>query len=340
MRGVTATEGWFRQRAIPLWLRPAIGAVPLGLMALVWPQVLGSGHGGIELDLHVALALPFMIGLVLAKIAASAVSIGAGFRGGLFSTSLFIGSLMGGAIAMLVDRLIPSAVLDPLAYSLVGMGTVGTAIVGAPTAMILLVLETTGDFSATVGVMVGVVAASISVRHWFGYSFATWRFHLRGLKIRSPEDIGWLDDIKVGRLMRGDPKTVPVEMTVQALRRAYPLGSTKQVFATRNGQLAGMIDLSEVHGPDFEGDPEVLTAEGLVHETPSLLPGDGVRQALARFGESRLEVLPVVDDPDDRQVIGYVTEAYALRRYTQELERRRGEGSDSPLFAGSVAAKN
>jgi CIC family chloride channel protein len=155
MRGVTATESWFRRRAIPLWFRPAIGALPIGALALIWPQVLGSGHGGIELDLHVALALPFMTGLVLAKIAASAVSIGCGFRGGLFSSALFIGSLMGGAIAMLADRLIPVALLDPLAYSLVGMGTVGAAIVGAPTAMILLVLETTGDFSATVGVTVG-----------------------------------------------------------------------------------------------------------------------------------------------------------------------------------------
>ena len=337
MRGVTATEGWFRRRAIPLWLRPAIGAVPVGLVALVWPQVLGSGHGGIELDLHVALALPFMIGLVLAKIAASAISIGAGFRGGLFSSALFIGSLMGGAIAMLIDRLIPSALLDPLAYSLVGMGTVGAAIVGAPTAMILLVLETTGDFSATVGVMVGVVAASVATRHWFGYSFATWRFHLRGLKIRSPEDVGWFDEIKVGRLMRGDPKIVPVEITIAALRRAYPLGSTKQVFAADHGKLAGMIDLSEVHGPDIEGDPATTTAAGLVHQAPFLLPGDGVRQALARFSEARLETLPVVGDPDGLEIVGYLTEAYALRRYTQELERRRGEaGGGSSLFSAAT----
>jgi chloride channel protein, CIC family len=337
MRGVTATEGWFRRRAIPLWLRPAIGAIPVGLVALVWPQVLGSGHGGIELDLHVALALPFMIGLVLAKIVASAISIGAGFRGGLFSSALFIGSLMGGVIAMLIDRLIPSALLDPLAYSLVGMGTVGAAIVGAPTAMILLVLESTGDFSATVGVMVGVVAASVAVRHWFGYSFATWRFHLRGLKIRSPEDVGWFADIKVGRLMRGDPKTVPAGITLAALRRAYPLGSTKQVFAIADGKLAGMIDLSVVHGPDIEGDPDVLTAEGLVHQTPFLLPGDDVRQALARFSEARLETLPVVDAPDGLQIIGYLTEAYALRRYTQELERRRGEaGGGSSLFSAAT----
>ena len=337
MRGVTATEGWFRRRAIPIWARPAIGAVPLAVLALVWPQVLGSGHGGIELDLHADLALPFMIGLVLAKIAASAISIGAGFRGGLFSTSLFIGSLLGGAIAMLVDRVVPRALLDPLAYSLVGMGTLGAAIVGAPTAMILLVLEATGDFSATVGTMIGVVAASVAVRHWFGYSFATWRFHVRGLKITSPEDVGWLDEIKVGRLMRGDPKLVPVEITLAALRKAYPLGSTRQVFAARDGKLAGLIDLSEVHGPDIEGDPEMLTAEGLVHEVPYLLPADGMRRALALFADARLETLPVVDGPDSRQLVGYLTEAYVLRRYTQELERRRSESlGASPLFSAAA----
>ncbi|GGF17203.1 chloride channel protein [Aliidongia dinghuensis] len=336
MRGATATEGWLRQHVPPAWLRPGIGAIPVGLLALVWPQVLGSGRGGIELDLHTALPLPFLIGLVLAKIAASAISIGAGFRGGLFSSALFIGSLMGGAIAMLIDRLVPAAVLDPLAYSLVGMGTVAAAIVGAPTAMILLVLEATGDFAATVGAMVGVVAASIAVRHWFGYSFATWRFHTRGLKIRSPEDVAWFDEIKVGRLMRSDPKTVPVDITIAALRRAYPLGSTKQVFAIEDGKLAGMIDLSEAYGPDLEGDPAVLTARGLVHDAPFLLPTDGLRQALAAFGESRLETLPVVNDRNARQTVGYLTEAYALRRYAQELERRRGESDGgSSLFGGT-----
>jgi CIC family chloride channel protein len=181
------------------------------------------------------------------------------------------------------------------------------------------------------------VATSVAVRHWFGYSFATWRFHLRGLKIRSPEDVSWADEIKVGRMMRGDPKTVPVEITLAALRRAYPLGSTKQVFAVRDGRLAGMIDLSEVHGPDIEGDPAIIAARTLVHEVPILLPGDDVRSALARFSEARLETLPVVDDPDELQILGYLTEAYALRRYTQELERRRGEaGGGSGLFSAVV----
>ena len=95
----------------------------------------------------------------------------------------------------MLTQLEPHLAADPLIYALVGMGAVAAAIVGAPMTMIMLVLETTGDFSATIGVMVGVVTAAIAVRHWFGYSFATWRFHLRGLAIRSPEDVGWINEL-------------------------------------------------------------------------------------------------------------------------------------------------
>jgi CIC family chloride channel protein len=340
MHGVTMTEQWFRRRATPYWLRPSIGGVAVGAVALVFPQVLGSGHGGIVASLHIGYALPYLTGLVAAKIIASAVSIGAGFRGGLFSSSLFLGSLFGSAIALILGQALPALGLDPLAYTLVGMGTVAAGIVGAPVTMILLVLEGTGDFSATIGVMVGVITTTLAVRHWFGYSFATWRFHLRGLKIRSPEDVGWLDDLKVGRLMRSDLKAIPVGMSVSVLRQAFPIGSTKQVFAVDGQRLAGVVDLAELHDPDFSGDPETLTAGDLVHAASLfLLPSEDVRTALTKFGEAQVETLPVVDDPAGMRVIGYLTEAYALRRYNQELERRRAEADGEPsLYSSAVGS--
>src|SRR5258708_40336848 len=111
---------------------------------------------------------------------------------------------------------------DPTAYSLVCMGAVAAAIVGAPVTMILLVLESTADFRAATGVMVGVVVASVAVRHWFGYSFATWRFHLRGMRIRSPHDIGWIEDLTVRTLMRRDVHVVPAALPLEALRERFP----------------------------------------------------------------------------------------------------------------------
>jgi CIC family chloride channel protein len=266
--------------------------------------------------------------LIVAKIVASAVSIGSGFRGGLFSTSLFLGSLFGSFVGESPARLGLNLGADPLIYTLVGMGAVAAAIVGAPMTMIMIVLETTGDFAATIGVMVGVVTAAIAVRHWFGYSFATWRFHLRGLTIRSPEDVGWINELRVGPMMRRDPAVIAAELPVDELRRRFPAGSIKQVFVVdERGRLSGIVDPAEASDP--ESTEAVRTVGALVSKpAPFLLPGDVLRTALDRFSQAAQETLPVVDNSEDRRIIGYLSEAYALRRYAHELERHRGGRQD------------
>jgi chloride channel protein, CIC family len=328
MKGVTSTEALFRSLAVPRWCRPALGGLLVGAIALPFPQILGSGHGGIMRVLHSGFDLPFLAGLLVAKIVASAVSIGSGFRGGLFSTSLFLGSLFGSFIGEMLARVGPYPGADPLIFTLVGMGSVAAAIVGAPMTMIMIVLETTGDFAATIGVMVGVVTAAIAVRHWFGYSFATWRFHLRGLPIRSPEDVGWINELLVGPMMRRDPSVIASELPLDELRRRFPAGSTKQVFVVDDhGGLCGMIDPAGVSAPDGGSAPK--TVKDAVSEIASfLLPGDDLRTALDRFSRAAQETLPVIDNPEDRRVIGYLSEAYALRRYAHELERHRGTRQD------------
>jgi CIC family chloride channel protein len=345
MKGVTSTEALFRSLAVPRWARPAIGGLLIGAMALAFPQILGGGHGGIMHALNSGFDLPFLAGLIVAKIVASAVSIGSGFRGGLFSTSLFLGSLFGSFIGLLLAKLVPYFEPDPLVYALVGMGSVAAAIVGGPMTMIMIVLETTGDFNATIGVMVGVVTAAIGVRHWFGYSFATWRFHLRGLAIRSPEDVGWINELLVGPMMRRDPAVIAAELPVEELRRRFPPGSTRLVSVLNDrGGLCGVVDPVE---SGTEASPEANRTVGDIASEPAafLLPSDNLRTALDRFSKAAQETIPVIDNPRDRRVIGYLSEAYALRRYAHELERLRGSRPDdagifSPENATSEESQN
>ena len=338
MKGVTATETLFRVRAVPRWLRPALGGLILGLVALPFPQVLGSGHGGILAQLHSpGVGLAFLAGALAAKVIGSAVSIGSGFRGGMFSSSLYLGSLFGSLVGGLLAHFEAGIAADPLVYTLVGMGSVAAAIVGAPVTMIMLVLETTGDFSATMAVMVGVVTASFAVRHWFGYSFATWRFHLRGLKIRSPEDVGWINELLIGPMMRRDPAVIAAALPVDELRRRFPAGSVKQVFVVDgDGRLCGSVDPL---GTDDGG--ETKTIGDLVSEPAAfLLPGDDLRTALDRFSQAAQEMLPVIDNPENRRIIGYVSEAYALRRYAHELEAHRGaRQDDAGIFSPAANAE-
>lgn len=327
MQGVTFIEAWIRRLAIPAWLRPALGGLVLGTMALYQPEVLGSGHGGIIQTMSDNRSILMLLSLLVAKLIASMVSIGSGFRGGMFSSSLFLGSLFGSAFGALATLGVPFLTDDRTIYVLAGMGAVAAAVVGAPVTMILLVLEATADFSATIGVTVAVIIASFTVRHWFGYSFATWRFHVRGVPVRGAYDVGWLQDLTVGRVMRRDAITVPMDITLRQLRSMVPIGGAKYVFVLNEGGFyAGIVDMNEANGSDLDARSDELRAGDLARDAAyHLEPGQPVRLALDLFVAADAEVLAVLSGSADRRLLGYLTEAYALRRYNRELEQRRRE---------------
>jgi chloride channel protein, CIC family len=324
MQAVTWAERAMKWLPLPAWLHPALGGVLLSAIALYVPQVLGSGHGAIQFHFDHNGALKVLAVILLAKLVASAISIGSGFRGGMFSSSLLLGVLFGAVFADLSALLVPRLAVHHAALMMVGMGSVAAAVIGAPLTMVFLVLEGTGDFPMTVGVMVGVVIASTIVRLTFGYSFSTWRFHQRGLGIRSPHDIGWLSELSVAKLMRADPKIVAAGITVAELRAKYPLGGAKRLFVVGpSGDYLGALDVAALHEKSLDASISQIAGTLARDGDVFLLPGQNVRQALQRFEEALCESLPVLASPQTRSIVGYMTEAYALRRYSQELERRR-----------------
>lgn len=325
MQAVTWTERAMRASKLPNWLRPAMGGALLSGLALYAPQVLGSGHGAVQFHFDVRSTLPALAILLVMKLLASAVSVGSGFRGGLFSSSLFLGTLLGALFAQIAAYFSPALASEHNVFMLAGMGAVAAGIIGAPLTMTFLVLEATGDFQVTIAVVIAVTIASTIVRILFGYSFATWRFHLRGLSIRGAHDIGWISDLTAGRLMRSDAKTVPENLALAALRASYPAGSTKRLYVVDGtGHYIGTIDTTDLHDSEIDDALDGAVAGDLA-EAPEqfLLPGENIRSALARFEALQVETLPVLLSRGQRTVVGYLTEAYALKRYSAELERMR-----------------
>ena len=90
--------------------------------------------------------------------------------------------------------------------------------------MTFLALEITSDFPITALVLAAAISSSVCVRITFGYSFATWRFHLRGESIRSAHYIGWVRNLTVDKLMRPDVKKASVHLSLKQFREAFPLG--------------------------------------------------------------------------------------------------------------------
>ncbi len=95
-----------------------------------------------------------------------------------------------------------------------------------------------------------------------------------------------------------------------------------------------MILTADAHNPDLDDKLATMTAGDLRQGANQfLLPQQNVRAALDLFLTAELEALPVVASATDHSLLGFVTEAYALRRYSQELERARaGDLRDNTLF--------
>ncbi len=323
MRAVTLTENLFRRSGMPAWARPAVGGLMVALLALISPQVLSSGHAALHVGLDAPYGMQQLALLIVLKSLASAISLGSGFRGGLFFASLFLGALVGklfaAAFAMIaVTQAVPTVVL-----ALVGMSALAVAIVGGPLTMTFLALESTGSFPLTVAVIAASVISALTVRRTFGYSFATWRFHLRGEAIRSAVDIGWMRNLTVARMMRREVRTIRSDTTLAAFRRDVPLGATARVVAVdAAGRYAGLVQVADAHAPE-QGGP---TIEPLLrHVDDVLLPQMTIKDAVALFEEAEADALAVVDSRESLRVIGLLTEQHALRRYSEELERRRRE---------------
>jgi len=190
-------------------------------------------------------------------------------------------------------------------------------------------LELTGDFTITTLVLAAVIASSVTVRKLFGYSFAIWRFHLRGENIRGAHDVGWVRDLTVEKLMRHDVKTIGSDASLAAFRREFPLGSAQRVIIVDDAnRYVGIILVPEAHTAAIEEVDQSAPLQGMLrHQSDFLLPRMNILEATTFFEQTESEALAVVDGPNTRKVLGLLTESHTLRRYSEELDLRLREVS-------------
>jgi CIC family chloride channel protein len=324
MRGVALCEALLAKTGLWTPLRPALGGLAVGLLALLTPQVMSSGHGALHFSSIVSMPLQIIAGVFILKAIASVISLGSGFRGGLFFATLFMGALGGRLFAAGVDLVWPGLALDPNVYAIIGMSALSASVIGGPLTMSFIALESTGNLWLTTIVLVAVMISTQITRELFGYSFATWRLHLRGETIRSAADVGWIRDLTVRRLMRPDLATVDVGIGIEEFREKFPLGSKNQVVAVdAAGCYVGLALVAEAHATDIEA------ASGLVdilhHRDVVLHPVMNIQEAIAVFDAAEAESLAVVEAGGEHRPIGILTEAHAMRRYAEESDRRRRE---------------
>jgi len=337
MWAATAFESLLRQAAIPAWLRPAAGGLLIAGLGYLYPQVLGTGHEAMAATLGDNVPADLVVALLAAKALASAISIGSGFRGGLFSASLLLGGLLGTAYWNLCFHFFPTLIAVHSAYAVVGVGAVAAAIVGAPLTMILLVFEITSDYTMTLGVAVAAMIATVITRRWFGYSFSTWRFHLRGLGLKGAYDVSRMYELTVRRVLDRDMLRVPASAKLEDLVREFSRQRQFLAFVHKeDGTFVGVVDSQSARAKIAE--PEAasdLTAAGLAQPQARLLtPDDRLSTALTIMDEMDFDTAAVVMSPTDPRLVGCVHKAHLLRCLVEEADlMRREELGAVGLFA-------
>ncbi|WP_417813335.1 chloride channel protein [Thalassospira alkalitolerans] len=337
-RGIPVVQNVARAAKIPIWLRPAVGGLVIGVVALEFPQIVGVGYGAMNDALYAAYGWSLLVQLLIVKAAMVTICFGLGYAGGMFSPALFLGAMLGGAFGVAATAVFPDLSSGYGAYTLVGMGAVAAAMLGAPISTTLIIFELSGDYELTIAVMVASVLASIIMDQFQGGSFFTWQLKCRGLTTRWGREVNLLRMMKVADIMKREYEVVGLNEGLPAIQEKLVNAPYSELFVVdEDGRLHGTITLADLRHAAFDREPgdEITAGHVARSKPPVLLRTDSIEKAVRLMEQTGEEHLPVIDDDERRLMVGFVHEKDAMMAYNNALLELQSEdhgGAPPKLF--------
>jgi CIC family chloride channel protein len=338
-RSVYSMEDLWERWTIPPWLKPAVGGLLLGLVALLYgrssllsfdvvPQVYGVGYATIDAALNGTMLLPAMLLLLALKILSTSLTLGSGGSGGVFAPSLFVGALLGGSVGLTAEMLFPGLPGPHGAYALVGMGAVFAGATHAVMTAIIIIFEMTGDYKIILPLMLAVVTATLLTR-WtmFGETIYTLKLSRRGVRLQQGRDVDVLQRVRVEDVMTRLLVNMRPEDSLDELKRVFL--RTNRVALTvvdEDDRLVGIVSLSDLR-PVTEAEQVEGKCVGdiMTRSVITAYPDETLDRVLRRMGPGDLSRLPVVLRDDRSRLVGVLrrndlVRAYNLARTEADLE--------------------
>ncbi|WP_436637772.1 chloride channel protein [Microbaculum sp. FT89] len=200
--GLIGTDWLARRTPMPLVLRPVVGGLAVGAIGLAFPEILGVGYEATDLALRHQLPLTIMLSLIVVKTAATAITLASRFGGGIFSPSLYLGAMTGGAFGLIAASAFPDMASSHGLYAILGMGAVAGAVLGAPISTTLIVFELTGGYALSIALLLTVSIANGFNRAIHGRSYFQWQLESRGLFLTEGAHRRIVRNVRVSDFMR------------------------------------------------------------------------------------------------------------------------------------------
>lgn len=319
----------FRPLRISNCFKPALGGLVVGLIALVFPPVLGMGYGWIQQAIEGSLALRFMLALGLAKILVTSLTIGSGGSGGVFAPSIVIGGLLGGAFGQICAHFFPDIVTQPTAFVLVGMAGFFAGAAKVPIAALIMVSEMTIGYALLVPIMLVVAITYLAISSRF-----TIYEKQVAARVDSPAHQGdfvvdVLEMMKVSDIIDRKEKIplIPATMhlddilklVTETKRSSFPV-------VEQEGKLLGIISLDDIRGVFLEEDlgTLVIAKDIAVMNIDVIHPHDDLNVALKKIIAANYDELPVVDDVEEGKIIGMLARRDLILAYNEQMKKRSG----------------
>lgn len=322
---------------VPLWIKPAAGGLAVGAIAVEFPHVLGVGYEATDAALNELLPLWLLLMLIPLKTAATAITIGCRFGGGVFTPSLCIGAMTGGAFGLIAAGVFPDLAASHGAYAIVGMSAVAAATLGAPISTILIVFELTGDYQITIAVMLATSIATVIVQQLGGRSFFHRQLENRGLNLQGGRARHLLQTLTVSAVLAKNFEKIPERTSIAEIKSLFSrLAHETFVVVDDRDDLVGTISLADLKHIAFDdGLDSLINARDVAHsQAPAPLPSDTLEEVLAVMDVSGEEHLAVIAAVDDRKVLGVVHQGDVLRAYNRALLEAQAEEHDGE--SGSI----
>jgi len=180
-----ATDWFARNVEMPVVARPAVGGLMIGIIAIWFPQVLGVGYDTTDAALKDQLPIALMFTLLVAKTAATSIALASRFGGGVFSPSLYLGALTGGAFGLIAAHVVPQFGSSEGLYAILGMGAITAAVLGAPISTTVMVFELTGGFALSLALLLTVAIGNGISQAILGRSFFQSQLEARGIMLQA-----------------------------------------------------------------------------------------------------------------------------------------------------------
>ncbi|MFQ6672576.1 MAG: chloride channel protein, partial [Candidatus Tectimicrobiota bacterium] len=320
-------EDLFDASPLPGVLRPALGGLLIGAIALAFPHVYGVGYETINLSLREQAPFYLLLILVFVKVLATSLTLGSGQSGGIFAPSLFIGAMTGGVVGTTAHWLFPALTATSGAYALVGMGALVAATTHAPITAIIIVFELTDSYTIILPLMVSCIIATIVSTALRPESIYTLKLARRGLKIKAGLEESILMSLRVRDVMSDRVQALQENMRLDVLV-ATALSSPYSYFplVDKAGLMTGIISHQDLRlAITYQDDlRDLLVARdiGTTEDLLTVLPDDDLYTVFQQFAQKRIGEVPVVDPEEPRRVVGMVSHKDVVAAYNRELLRR------------------